>query len=171
MKNQVSIKAIIVGIILIVSLSAISLIPTFCNTWNDENIWILLIIVLCISLVAFFIGGFVAGLIAKYRGNKHGFYAALITMIVSLIVNLIQGYIPSGILGIVIGVGIFGGVSALGGFIGERVVSRHIHAKDGILCPICHSDAIIRTVLKGKDKGKKFYVCSKYPQCVGRIKA
>lgn len=38
-------------------------------------------------------------------------------------------------------------------------------------CPECESVTTLRIALKGKDKGKKFYVCSNYPQCVGRIKA
>lgn len=38
-------------------------------------------------------------------------------------------------------------------------------------CPICKSETTLRTVLKGKDKGKKYYVCVNYPECKGRIKA
>lgn len=36
-------------------------------------------------------------------------------------------------------------------------------------CPRCYSDTIFRVVLKGKDTGKKFYVCMNYPKCKGRI--
>ena len=36
-------------------------------------------------------------------------------------------------------------------------------------CPICNSPTTLRTVVKGADKGRQFYVCSKYPKCKGRI--
>jgi 4-hydroxybenzoate polyprenyltransferase len=39
------------------------------------------------------------------------------------------------------------------------------------VCPECKSFTILKAVLNGKNKGKKFYVCSNYPQCKGRIKA
>ena len=39
------------------------------------------------------------------------------------------------------------------------------------ICPECEATTTLRTVMKGKDKGKKFYVCNNYPECEGRIKA
>ncbi len=32
-------------------------------------------------------------------------------------------------------------------------------------CYKCGSEMVLRRARKGKDKGKKFYVCSKYPEC------
>lgn len=46
-----------------------------------------------------------------------------------------------------------------------------VKSKIAPICPECESVTTLRTVVKGKDKGKKFYVCSNYPQCEGRIKA
>ena len=36
-------------------------------------------------------------------------------------------------------------------------------------CPLCGSDTSERTVKKGPETGKKFHVCTKYPECKGRI--
>jgi hypothetical protein len=40
---------------------------------------------------------------------------------------------------------------------------------DDIKCPACGSDTSIKTVKKGPDIGKHFYVCNRYPECKGRI--
>jgi formate dehydrogenase maturation protein FdhE len=42
-------------------------------------------------------------------------------------------------------------------------------AKNISICPVCHSDVVLRTVRKGKETGKQFYVCIKYPECRGRV--
>lgn len=44
-----------------------------------------------------------------------------------------------------------------------------IDVGDYAFCPICESDTILRTVKKGKDTGKQFYVCMKYPKCKGKV--
>lgn len=36
-------------------------------------------------------------------------------------------------------------------------------------CPKCGSQTELRTVQKGSDAGKQFYVCINYPKCKGRI--
>ena len=43
--------------------------------------------------------------------------------------------------------------------------------KDYYECPICNNATLLRKVVKGKDKGKWFYVCVAYPYCTGRVKA
>ena len=40
-----------------------------------------------------------------------------------------------------------------------------------IRCPVCNSTTAIRTVKKGPDTGRKFHVCTRYPECKGRVKA
>lgn len=39
-----------------------------------------------------------------------------------------------------------------------------------LICPSCGSEVTLRTVIKGKDTGKRFYVCNNYPECKGRIR-
>ncbi|HPH98562.1 MAG TPA: topoisomerase DNA-binding C4 zinc finger domain-containing protein [Anaerolineaceae bacterium] len=36
---------------------------------------------------------------------------------------------------------------------------------DSILCPQCQAPMVIRTVARGENQGKQFYVCSNYPKC------
>ena len=38
-----------------------------------------------------------------------------------------------------------------------------------INCPECGSDTVLRKVQKGKKVGQEFYVCTRYPQCKGRV--
>lgn len=40
---------------------------------------------------------------------------------------------------------------------------------DEIKCPVCGSETTLRTVKKGIDTGKQFYVCNRYPECNGRV--
>jgi ssDNA-binding Zn-finger/Zn-ribbon topoisomerase 1 len=40
---------------------------------------------------------------------------------------------------------------------------------DDIKCPVCGSETTLRTVKKGADTGKQFYVCNSYPECKGRV--
>ncbi len=40
-----------------------------------------------------------------------------------------------------------------------------------IRCPVCNSTTTIRTVKKGPNTGRKFHVCTRYPECKGRITA
>ncbi len=40
-----------------------------------------------------------------------------------------------------------------------------------IRCPVCNSTTTIRTVKKGPNTGHKFHVCTRYPECKGRITA
>ncbi|NOQ42861.1 MAG: DUF1439 domain-containing protein [Dehalococcoidia bacterium] len=40
-----------------------------------------------------------------------------------------------------------------------------------IRCPLCNSTTVVRIVKKGPDTGRKFHVCTRYPECKGRIKA
>ena len=37
-----------------------------------------------------------------------------------------------------------------------------------IRCPLCGGTTTIRTVKKGPDAGRSFYVCNRYPKCKGR---
>ena len=53
--------------------------------------------------------------------------------------------------------------------IGKELEFRSKH--NNCRCPTCNSITALKTVKKGKDKGKKYYVCSNYPECKGRIKA
>lgn len=39
-----------------------------------------------------------------------------------------------------------------------------------IKCPKCGAKTTLRTVIKGKDKGKQFYVCINNPKCRGRVR-
>jgi len=38
-----------------------------------------------------------------------------------------------------------------------------------ITCPICGSETTLRTVKKGPDIGRQFYVCDRFPECKGRL--
>jgi signal peptidase len=38
-----------------------------------------------------------------------------------------------------------------------------------VRCPKCGSEAVIRTSKKGPNTGRKFYVCTHYPECIGTI--
>lgn len=49
------------------------------------------------------------------------------------------------------------------------VVKRDALMTKSIQCPICKSDTILRTMKKGRNTGKEFHVCTKYPECKGRI--
>jgi hypothetical protein len=41
---------------------------------------------------------------------------------------------------------------------------------DDVKCPICGSATVIRTAKKGSDSGKQFHLCSRYPECKGRVR-
>jgi len=62
---------------------------------------------------------------------------------------------------------ILGLVFGIWALIGYALVKTNTDIK----CPKCKAGTILRAVLGGKDKGKKFYVCVNYPKCIGRIKA
>lgn len=38
-----------------------------------------------------------------------------------------------------------------------------------IKCPICGSATVLRRAKTGRNAGLKFYVCSRYPECKGRV--
>ena len=38
-----------------------------------------------------------------------------------------------------------------------------------VKCPKCGSETSIRISIKGPNVGSPFYVCSRYPECKGRI--
>jgi len=38
-----------------------------------------------------------------------------------------------------------------------------------VKCPICGSETVIRTVTKGPNKGLKFHVCVRFPECKGKV--
>ena len=40
---------------------------------------------------------------------------------------------------------------------------------EDIRCPICGSKTVIRTSQKGPNAGKSFHVCTRYPECKGKI--
>jgi predicted RNA-binding Zn-ribbon protein involved in translation (DUF1610 family) len=56
--------------------------------------------------------------------------------------------------------------------IADRIyVSRERKRKySDFRCPICESNTILRTAKKGPDAGKDFHICTKYPECKGRIR-
>lgn len=39
---------------------------------------------------------------------------------------------------------------------------------EDIRCPICGSETVERTATKGKNVGRSFYVCNRYPECKGK---
>jgi ssDNA-binding Zn-finger/Zn-ribbon topoisomerase 1 len=41
--------------------------------------------------------------------------------------------------------------------------------RDDIKCPRCRSRTTLKTVIKGPNAGRKFYVCINYPKCKGRV--
>ena len=49
----------------------------------------------------------------------------------------------------------------------RRVPEGHIN--EDIRCPICGSTTVVRKAKKGPDAGLKFYVCTRYPECKGRV--
>jgi ssDNA-binding Zn-finger/Zn-ribbon topoisomerase 1 len=63
--------------------------------------------------------------------------------------------------------GILGLIFGLWAALGYAFVKSKVNP----LCPKCKQITMLKTVVKGKDTGKKFYVCANYPQCVWRIKA
>jgi hypothetical protein len=71
---------------------------------------------------------------------------------------------------------VFGGLT-IWAIIAAKRYSRNMIAKrealiaQGVRCPVCESETILRTMKKGPDTGKKFYVCGNYPQCKGRVQA
>ena len=38
-----------------------------------------------------------------------------------------------------------------------------------VKCPICGSETVVRTVVKGPDTGLRFHVCARFPKCRGRV--
>ena len=40
---------------------------------------------------------------------------------------------------------------------------------DDIKCPKCSSETVIRTSKKGPNVGRSFYVCTRYPECKGKV--
>jgi len=38
-----------------------------------------------------------------------------------------------------------------------------------VKCPICGSETIIRTAVKGPNTGRKFHVCIRFPECKGGV--
>jgi len=167
--NGINGKAIIVGIIVTILISCIALIPIFCNTWNENNIWQLIVSISIIAVVAYFAGGLVAGIIAKHRGARHGFIVAVVVIIISVAINLLFEGVDA-IYGIGTAFVIASSISALGGFIGTKVIKNKSNYSVDVKCPLCGRDTTIRTVIKGRSRGKRFYVCSNYPQCTGKIK-
>ena len=51
----------------------------------------------------------------------------------------------------------------------QKMAADTTFGMDNVRCPICKLDTILRTVKKGSDAGKQFYVCVKYPECKGRV--
>jgi RND superfamily putative drug exporter len=40
---------------------------------------------------------------------------------------------------------------------------------EGVRCPRCGSETVVRTAKKGPRAGSKFYVCTRYPACKGKV--
>jgi len=40
---------------------------------------------------------------------------------------------------------------------------------EDIKCPKCSSETFIRTSMKGPNVGHSFYVCTRYPECKGKV--
>ena len=58
----------------------------------------------------------------------------------------------------------------------DKEVGKHLELQckavfQDIVCPKCGSIVILKTALKGRDKGNKYYICVNYPKCSGRVKA
>ena len=48
-------------------------------------------------------------------------------------------------------------------------VKEIVNKKDSVVCPKCSSQMVLREAQKGQNKGKKFWGCSKFPQCRGVV--
>ena len=40
---------------------------------------------------------------------------------------------------------------------------------EDIKCPKCSSETFVRTSKKGPNVGHSFYVCTRYPECTGKV--
>ena len=174
-KRNLNKCAIFFGVITTLFISVILLLCLKYTEWTDSNFWTLYTIIILVGLCAYFIGGIVAGSISKYRGSKHGFYVGINAGIIAIIVNTIANLVLYGIFSPTIwltpiGIAFVGCISALGGLIGCRL-SRRMTVNSKLPCSLCGSEVTLRTVINGKDVGKRFYVCNNYPECKGRIKA
>ena len=179
MKERLDRVAITLGIFITIIILGITAIVINFIEWTDNNFWTLLGITLFVGICAYFIGGITAGQQSGYRGGKHGYYVGIITGIIVLTINTIANLIIYGMLGMiwfsVIGIFFISGVSALGGLLGVKLSKKDIKVNDKHLdflthCPKCNSEVTLRTVINGKDVGKRFYVCNNYPECKGRIR-
>jgi len=57
---------------------------------------------------------------------------------------------------------------ALARLIGEVQTAPKIKTEPtGTACPVCQSPMVLRTVRRGKQAGKRFWGCSKFPECRG----
>ena len=129
---------------------------------------------------------------SKKRGNKQRkqldnptallvvLYLLLLTFVGDLLANIIgavTGHTPyDSIYWAALRLVVFGGLT-LWGIIAARRYSKSIIIKrdapitKSVQCPVCESDTILRTMKKGPNTGKKFYVCVNYPECKGKIRA
>jgi hypothetical protein len=48
-------------------------------------------------------------------------------------------------------------------------IKRAAPITKSVQCPVCESDTILRTMKKGPNTGKKFYICVNYPKCKGKV--
>ena len=51
----------------------------------------------------------------------------------------------------------------------QEIASDPSNASTDIRCPICGSETTIRTAKQGSNVGRKFHVCTRYPECKGKI--
>ena len=166
MRNKLNKWAIFWGVIVGIALSAVGglIIINSSLVDNIENDIIPFLVATCVLFfIMFFSSGLITGLIAGYRANAHGWRTALIIAIISVLCNIIQGYYPTGGIWIVIPIAIL--FTNIGSIIG---VKMH---RNKTICPVCLRSTVLKTALKGKNKGKKYYICVNYPECKGKFKA
>jgi len=86
-----------------------------------------------------------------------------------VIENASSGFV-SGVKGKTLCIIIISGVGILG-VIGWSVLSRRHKpsTSDDIKCPQCGSEMVVRISQKGQNVDRQFYVCTRYPECKGKI--
>ena len=150
-----------VGLLLIaIYLCVLRYAITIDNYYTD---WILYDIV--ISLTIYMISGFVTGIIAGYRANLHALWVAIIVVVVYSSAVELSGYGGITLISLVMKIIGCAILTILGSSIGMVCRRRKT------VCPLCLKPTVLKTALKGKNKGKQYYICINYPECKGRIKA
>jgi hypothetical protein len=107
-------------------------------------------------------------------------YLLLLTFVGDLLASIIgeiTGHLPdNSIYWAALRMAVFGGlilwgISATRRYSKSVIVKKDAPITKSVQCPVCKSDTILRTMKKGPNTGKKFYVCVKYPKCKGKTPA